>query len=81
MKAPSTLAFVLRWHFVQFIAGIILIVAGVIGFANYAPAPTHADFTVAFDLGIWPSVVSFVIGVFNVWRALNRPGFRGGRLA
>lgn len=72
MKAPSTLAFVLRRHFVQFAAGIIFIAAGVIGYAHYSPAPTHADFSVAFDLGIWPSVASAAIGVFNIWRAWSK---------
>lgn len=73
MKTPGTLAFVLRWHFAQFAAGLILLVLGTLGFANYTPDPPELPYeSLVGTLGAWPYLVGAAVGAFNALLAWSK---------
>jgi len=73
MNTPGTLAFVLRWHFAQFAAGLALLALGVYGFANYTPDPPDAPYqSLVGMLGPWPYLIGAAVGAFNAVRAWRK---------
>ncbi|MGM3413085.1 hypothetical protein KXR69_26200 [Ralstonia holmesii] len=73
MKSPSTLAFVLRWHGLEFIGGIAALILGLLGLLNFKPDPPGQAFQSLPDmLGIWPYMLSMAVGAFMTVRAWRR---------
>lgn len=77
---PSTLMFVLRWHFVEFICGLGALFFGIAGYLNYAPDSPDAPYqSLVGMLGPWPYVVAAIFGAVlaaSAW--LKGAGLRNG---
>ncbi|MDE4928826.1 hypothetical protein PQH03_29690 [Ralstonia insidiosa] len=73
MKSPSTLAFVLRWHGLEFIGGLVALILGLLGLLNFKPDPPGLAFQSLPDmLGIWPYMLCMAVGAFMTVRAWRR---------
>ena len=73
MRTPSTLAFVLRWHGLQFIGGLAVLVLGGLGWASFTPDPPGLAYQSGVDMvGTWPYLIACVIGAGNALRAWSK---------
>ncbi len=77
MSSPSTLMFVLRWHGLQFFAGLALLLLGVVGWINFTFDPPGLQWQSLADmLGIWPYGFGCMVGAGVAGHAW----FKGSRL-
>lgn len=70
-KAPSTFMFMLRWHPVQFVLGLGLVLASIYGIAMHEPTPAHYGFVSVVDVygpAIWTITIIGGLGlVASAW--------------
>jgi hypothetical protein len=75
MKSPSTLAFVLRWHGLEFIGGLVALILGLLGLLNFKPDPPGLAFQSLPDmLGIWPYMLCMAVGAWRRGSILRNGG-------
>lgn len=81
MRNPSTLAFVLQWHGLQFLGGLAILLLGVVGWVKFEPDPPGVAWqSLPEMLGVWPYVMACIVGSGAAWVAWSKGSrLRGGR--
>lgn len=71
----STLMFVLRWHFMEFVSGLGLLVLGILGYVQYTPGPPDAAYQSLVGMfGPWPYIVCAFVGALLAALAWQKGG-------